>query len=487
MQKIAFAIFLSSFFLLRPVIMQYSGLLYPDDDFDYFAHATSLAFGQFPSYKNEYFMDATSGPQRAIGTGIMAAPFVSAFSLLDRVNGADIVEKRTAQNVQESWSVFGFIFASVFYFCLSCMLLYRSIAPLAGETFTVWAIILMVICQGMPLYAFRRPVFSHVPEFFLQSVFVYLLIKNEISNGKWIKKWWSFALIGFGAGLIALTRYNNVLFTIMWPLLFLRRDKWQKIFYVLPSAALLIMIFKWWPEQYNHYITYAGLEKELTIHAPWPELVRRLGQVLFGPDWGLIFTAPFLILGMGGLALLNFSWKKKYILATLPILVNFYIINVTGLQGSYYGYRYLIASAFPLFVLPLAFLLKWMDNKIGPLWKWGAVFLALLPVMSMWCWEGNALVATHIVPTFFGKTDWSNPSYQLNVWQTAFDPKALGGIIYLGGIQYSHYLFYAAGTLFGHKANPPFSMKTLIQALIIYSMPFVMTWYLKNKGVHRHL
>ncbi|MEI7999028.1 MAG: hypothetical protein WCH62_05935, partial [Candidatus Omnitrophota bacterium] len=87
MKIIAFAIFLSAFFILRPVSMQDGGLLYPDDDFDYFAHATSLSFGQFPSYKKEYLTSKTTGPHRAIGSGILAAPFVFVFSLLDRVNG----------------------------------------------------------------------------------------------------------------------------------------------------------------------------------------------------------------------------------------------------------------------------------------------------------------------------------------------------------------------------------------------------------------
>ncbi len=486
MKRIAVAIFLSSFFLLRPFIMEFYGLMYPDDDFDYFAHSTSLAFGQFPSYKKEFIMGSMNGPERAIGTGIMAAPFVFAFSWLDRLNGSDIAEKRTPTNVQTSWAIFGFIFASVFYFCLSCLLLYWSTQLVAGPSLAVWATILMVICQGMPIYAYRRPVFSHTPEFFLQSLFVYLLIKNELGGGNLMKKRWSFVLLGVPAGLMALTRYNNVLFAVVWPLLFLSRDMRQEknwgvlsrnILCAYSTVALLILIFKIWPEAYNHYNTYPGLEKELLVHAPWQELVQRLGHIFFGLDWGLVFTAPFLLLGVWGLGSMDVSWKKKYIVATSPLLVNFYIIFVTGYQGSYYGYRYLIASAFPLLVLPLAFLFKKIETKIASWWKWGAVLLAILPVMSMWCWEGNSLVATHIIPVFFGKEDWSNATYQIAVWQTVLDPKILWGIVYSGGIQYGHYLYCAAGTIGGGKINPPFDTKTLVQVFIIYSLPFTMLFF----------
>jgi len=500
MIKIAIAILLSSFFLLRPLMMQDSGLLYPNDDFDYFAHATSLVFGQFPSYKNEFLFRGPPSPEGAIGAGIMAAPFVYVFSWVDRINGSSIVEKRTLDNVRGSWTVFGFIFAGAFYFCLSCLLLFWSVRCLVGETFALWAVILMIICQGMPLYAFRRPIFTHSPELFLQSVFVYLFIKNELSDGHLIKQWWAFICVGVLAGMIALTRYNNILFTISWPLLFLSRSLWpqknwrifwQNTCWVILPIVFLISIFKYWPELYNHYIIYKGndmVEKVFNVQAPWQEFVRRLLHIFLAFDWGLIFTAPFLLLGCWGMAFCDVSWKRKYIFAMIPLLVNCYVVVVTGSQGAYYGYRYLIASAFPLFVLPLAFLLKWLNRKIGNWWKWGVIILAVFPVISMWCYEGNAQVATYPIPTtFFGTIAWGNATYQIAVWQTVLNLKALGGIVYLGGIQYFHQLlFYATATSLGFKVTPPMEIKTLIQVLLIYSLPFVLVFIFKDKALDTH-
>lgn len=489
MKRIAAAIFLSFFFLLRPFLMQYDGLLYPNDDFDYFAHATSLTFGQFPSYKNEYIMRGTSNPLEAIGPGIIATPFVFAFSLLDRINGSDIVKKRTIENVPRSWAVYGFIFASVFYFCLSCMLLYWAVSSLVGPSFAAWAIILMVICQGMPIYACRRPVFSHVSEFFLQSIFVYLFTKNEIDGGKWIKQWWSFVLLGSGAALILLTRYNNFLFAFMWPLFFIgRRDKYKnkkdvlfQCLWVIAPFVSLVGLFLIWPLINNKYMPYENFLSYLSAKASIVGILNRIIHIFVGYDWGLIFTAPFLLLGIAGLGLLDIRIKKRFILACLPLLVNLYTI-IFWSGGGYYGYRYLIASALPLLVIPLAFLLKWLEGKIGPWWKWGAVFLALLPVMSMWCYEGNALVSTHVIPVFFGKADWSNATYQIAVWQTVFNLEAFWKIIFLGGIQYCYYLFNVTKVLFGSRSYLPFEVKTLIQVFLIYSLPLVMAWVFRDKS-----
>ena len=65
--------------------MQQTGLMYGGDDQSYFAHASSLAFGQFPSYQNEVFTSGKGSPKHSIGSGVMAAPFVFVFSLIDRI------------------------------------------------------------------------------------------------------------------------------------------------------------------------------------------------------------------------------------------------------------------------------------------------------------------------------------------------------------------------------------------------------------------
>jgi hypothetical protein len=162
--------------------MQETGSTYGGDDDSYFAHASSLAFGNFPSYEKEYFVTSGASPMHSIGSGLMAAPFVFIFSLADRAAGSDIIYERTMENIRESWSLFGFVFASSFYFWLACFLLYKGLRYYFHQSEASLAVILMVLCQGIPLFAFRRPVFSHIYEFFLQSLLVFALLRINKKN-----------------------------------------------------------------------------------------------------------------------------------------------------------------------------------------------------------------------------------------------------------------------------------------------------------------
>ncbi len=137
----------------------------PNDDFDYFAHAAALSFATFPFYDKEFIYERET-PLGSVGPGLMAAPFVFLFSLIDEAQGREVVEQRTQANIVKSWSQFGFLFATVFYFWTACFFLYEGLRLYVRKRPATLAIILMVLCQGMPLFAYRRPVFSHVYEFF---------------------------------------------------------------------------------------------------------------------------------------------------------------------------------------------------------------------------------------------------------------------------------------------------------------------------------
>ena len=163
--RITIAIFIVSLFLVRPYNLQSRGMWYVDDDYDYFAHASAMVFGQYPSYKKEFFTIMKEGPQSPIGTGILAAPFVYVFSFFDRAAGSSITETRTQDNIVGSWSQFGFYFASIFYFILACYLLFAGISCFVPPAQASNAVILMMICQGLPLFTWRRPFFSHCSSF----------------------------------------------------------------------------------------------------------------------------------------------------------------------------------------------------------------------------------------------------------------------------------------------------------------------------------
>src|SRR3990167_7582678 len=183
MRTITLLIFCLGFLLLRPYEVQMTGLKYGGDDDSYFAHATALVYGNFPSYQYEYNIYGSKKPEIAVGCGDLATPFVFVFSFIDRLTHNPIVNQRNDFNDQHSWSLFGFVFASLFYLWLACLLLYLGLGYFFKTAEVKLAIILLLLVEGIPLFVFRRPVYSHIYEFFTQSALLFILLyKNKFED-----------------------------------------------------------------------------------------------------------------------------------------------------------------------------------------------------------------------------------------------------------------------------------------------------------------
>ncbi len=483
-------IFICAFLLLRPYQLQKTGLRYGGDDASYFAHSSSLVFGQFPSYEKEYFTAGEDYPLHSIGSGLMAAPFVFVFSLVDRVGGSDIVYERTLENTSQSWSLFGFVFASSFYLWLACFLLYKGLRYYFKHHHASLAVILMVLSQGIPLFVFRRPIFSHVYEFFLQSLLVFILLKASRKNSFDSKGYWVPLGIGVVIGLMFLVRLNNVLAAFIWPLVLLGNNRfdvakarfWKRIASTYAVSAIVIIGFMILPDllTYQGYGVLGLLTQvyQLSFYA------KRIFHILFGIDWGLIYTAPFILIGLIALFRFQFPLKKRLLVCLAPMAVNFYIIIMWKTQGSWYGYRYLIASIIPLLVYPLAFLLQWCEERYGK--KIGVVWglIALVPLLSMLSFEGNSSNLTLTVfVNKFGRGGWGNNTYQLEAWNMlVFHPVELFIAIFKGGLLYIVYLgaqiwdvMHMLPAIVSEK-YPVFQLHITVKTFIIYALPFFLYW-----------
>src|SRR6185437_9374678 len=123
----------------------------------YMSHAFTMGLDQDLNYSNELSvfpggcMNARgTSPQHPMGPGILAAPFVAAFSVLDR--GVDHPVLRDRAAYIGSWSYFGIQFATVFYFLFGIALyqvaLRRWIPPLTTA--------IAVISSGLLWYVTYR-------------------------------------------------------------------------------------------------------------------------------------------------------------------------------------------------------------------------------------------------------------------------------------------------------------------------------------------
>jgi hypothetical protein len=476
-------------------------MLYKGDDESYMAHATSIVFLQFPSYAKESFSMGEVIPVHFIGPSLLALPFIIIFSTVDRLLGSPIVVQRTVLNVSQSWSVFGFTISSLFYLWLTCLFLYKGLKLFFPSWISSLTVVLSALVQGVPLFAFRRPAFTHIYEIFLQSLLLFFLFRllkfgHILPQKIKLRYWKESALVGIIIGLICLVRLNNIFLALAWPLILF------SVYYpVIPRGKILRMslfawffilvlmtIFVFWPMRYNlHHISASDhlyFRTFLVLLSPQTITfyLNRLWGLLFGLDFGLIFSAPYLLLG-----LVSFFWIRKskvshYLLMLLiPLLVNLYLVICIGCIGSWYGYRYLVFSLLPVTIYPLACTLSMLEEKNRIAFLVILAILTIFPVLSMVSFEGNnANLTLKVVDEGFGVLDWGNNTYQLEIYKMILTrPIQYLGCVFKGGVCYLAYLF----SILTKQNNLPmiiyekyevFKLTTLIKTLIVYIFPFFL-------------
>ena len=474
--------------------MQQFGMLYKGDDPQYFSYSTSFAFFEFPSFEKELTDTVQNHP---IGCGILAAPFVFGFSLIDRITGSSIVAERTWDNVEASWTLFGFVFSSVFYFWLSCFFAYRGLRLYYNPKYSMIAVIIMILIQGVPLFVYRRPVFAHIYELFLQSVLAYILFWHNQKSDNRRDGFIFIFLISLIIGMVALVRYNNITIALFWPIAiwsvhnneFVMLKNWKNIFLTYFILFVPFFVFIGLPQISNDNTSFLFIIKNIQGVLSSTKIIllsliniNRWKYVLFGYNWGLFYTAPFILISVFSSLYFKTEYRKALVLAMVPLAFNFIILVITWrTPGSWYGYRYFIFSAIPILLLPMANLIQYSDRKFGKIIYLPLLLLSLLPLFSMLCFEGNPDNLTlHTGYKIKWLGGWDNPTYQLEVWKTfLFHPKEFLIAVFKGGPLYIIYLialaFKIESILPGIvlEKYPHFEVNILIKSIIIYSSPFM--------------
>lgn len=514
MRKITWVIFILIFILFRPYQLQSNGMLYIDDDQSYMAHATSLVFLQFPSYTKESFTVGEGVPLHSIGASLLAAPFVWIFSIVDRFLGNDIVVLRTPINIVLSWSVFGFTISSLFYLWMTCLLLYLSLRFFFSSNISALTVILSILAQGIPLFALRRPANAHIYEIFLQSLFVFFLFKLNrtgciLPGGVRSRYWKESVLVGVLISFIFLVRLNNIFIALTWPAIlfscYYPEITRKKIFKMVAISYVFIpvtfFIFQVWPVFYNlhvvnlyhGYMNHPYIKENLLAMQGLSFYFKRFLHLIWGVDFGLIFSAPYLLLGLG-----SFLWLKKdrvnkcIIMALIPLAVNFYITLSYRTQGAWYGYRYLIFSLLPVVVYPLAYTFDSLINKKRWILFSIIILISIIPLLSMISFEGNdSNLTLKVIDQGFGVTDHGNNTYQLEIYRTICRQpvKYLSSILKAGPC----YFMYLVSLLTGLKILPGviyekytvFKISTFIKVIIIYLLPFMLLIFYKKVSKRR--
>ena len=398
------------------------GLLSVNDDDDYFAYASSIAYGRFPHFDHEYHVGVTM-PYAAGGPGILAAPFVFAFSGFDRLESAPIVDRRTKENRYWSWSLLGFHVASIVYLILAVLILFRFLCLWTSRPMSLAVIVAGLFAGGgIFIYAFRRPIMSHVYELFSISLSLYLF--SLVYLGQRSRR----ILMGLGlaAGFVFLTRYNNAFLTLgilgATTLILHRRPGnfgfFQNCTWLLGPLACALIFFRIAPVFVNGVSSadqsYGNVASILTPTFDFEFYAQRLIDIIFGVDMGLVFTAPVLLLGI---FLSARAWglvPKSFFIFVSFVLINIYVTMAWKSFGSFYGYRYIVFTAFPLLALLAARGLDTLASRnVKVLLLSLTCVLGFISFNSVLAFERSSVFSFSLINTKYGTQTYSNPVYHI--------------------------------------------------------------------------
>ena len=167
------------------------------DDASYVSHALTLGLDGDLDYTNEPVDEFSKNklmPRHAIGSGILAAPFVAIFSVIDRVVGHPIIKDHN--NYFGSWSLFGFVFSVNLLFFLGIYFYIKSFQLLEILNRNYWLIILFIFSSTIPYFVLIRYIFSHGFEFFTVAILFWCIVNIYVKVEKSESALWNLCLFG---------------------------------------------------------------------------------------------------------------------------------------------------------------------------------------------------------------------------------------------------------------------------------------------------
>lgn len=445
-----------------------SGFIYGGDDHSYFAYTNSLVndldldfsnndYNDYKEISSEFTKTNRIINPHPIGTGLLLIPF---YALAKPV--VILLNSVLKQPFNQKDPVFFIFMCSgiVLYMFLGCFFLYKSLLRLGFSLAVSLSSSLMIVWGTiLPIYAFKRPIFTHVPEFFLISLLLLLLIKFRKQG---VIKLHQVVILGILNGLIMVTRFNNVhilFFSLCF--LFFSNPRFLKqksvvfnkiavISIALISALLLIILTQGlaWIYFYGGFFhipfkilipANAIMVKSSLIYEILTGL-KSLVHTFFGVDWGLIFTMLPFVIGIVSAIIfvpLNiYSGKNgkmiERLVYLLVFMVPFFIVVKWQKQGCFYGYRYLL-SILPFCCLGFAAfldrLIKKYKEKISNKLVIGSIMLVAINFLLILPFEYTTETTLTPQISTMGGFGWVNNQYVVNAVKFYFvsGPKKIAG------------------------------------------------------------
>ncbi len=378
---IFFLVFSLSFIpahFLNPEISSY-------DDTSYLAHAYTLGLDLDLDYQNEVvtkFNKNRTLPSHPIGSGVLAAPFVALFGILDRITSHDVISNRASYF--GSWSYFGFLFSVSTYFLMGLTLYFQAL-KLVESRYPFGLHLLLVLSTGMTYYVLGRFTMSHGFEFFgfAGTVYASVGLYKNIYKADIYRSVQFLLLVGLFVVLNLWIRPVNINCLLLPFICLLTLNvanattlevKWYG--WIMASIGIFLTPYFMFNSYYYDQIlpTYVVAYSASSFGAGLPlgvfetiiyilSLIPNLVLVIFSSEFGVLYSNPIIIIGFVGLLItLILGVRNKariqslLLLCVVVIYVGFSvaIVLVWKTTASDYGYRYL----FP--IIPVAMLFTTM-------------------------------------------------------------------------------------------------------------------------------
>lgn len=416
------------------------------DDASYVAHAFTIALDGNLSYCNEINFNqegcaeglARTAPSHPIGTGIVHAPLVKLFSLIDLIQEHPVLKDR--QQYVGSWSFLGMFISTTCCFMFGLFLLIRAIESLTSSI-PRWLILLFAFGYGVPYYVFQRFTMSHGPEFLFLSIILWCTVRLLTEEGK--RKHILLFVLPVAIGMSYLIRPANISVIFAPPLIFLLgsrisdrhsgllRKKMDWIYLI--SAALVVagVVISLNKELYGVYFPdseqmYGHVIRRIPVTfgdkvTEFMSSLKYLPTLLFTSEFGLIFSAPVLV--FGSVAALFFGVNMQRLPATVFYLCCFLIYGGVPLSvvlfwkntGDAYGYRYLFSVA-PVAIMGLVlFYHRYPGRKFRVLKKGFLALIAFAMLGQIFFATSSELTPAKKVNAFGRHEKFSANGYELSL------------------------------------------------------------------------
>jgi hypothetical protein len=394
------------------------------DDYDYYAHAETIAIDGDFDYSNQlvgneesrFFHNGKSAPSGFFGTGLLSSPFVYMGNLFN---------KAFLNNSMYNFIVIFYSLSSLFYLTFT-FLIFNKINSLLGNKIHPYLIHLYILGSGIGYFVFERYSMTHVYEIFSISLVIYFTIKYRDSKSSYHA-----FVIPILVLLSILTRWVNI-YSLFLPFLILKllsadTREYLRNKYFLLASFLSICIFAvhsyliYGVITFNPEFTYntsgslqSFLEIENSIVSFITLNIKNLFVFLFSFEFGIFWFSPIVFFGFY-LGIKNLLFRSKSLKSKIINIVYlfcfsqiFSLVLLWRSTGSSYGYRY----TFNLCAISVLYIL--VNYNLSFLEKQYLKYMSVFSCFSVLFFEttlGTQLSLVSIVNSFGRTVKFSQPNY----------------------------------------------------------------------------